>query len=81
MIAAADADTGRSRLRSAAVIRLLLHNALRVDETLGADIADLGTDRGHQVLRAREGQPAGQGRADSLGPWPRCTSTWKTGPP
>ena len=49
-IAAADADTGRSRLRSAAVIRLLLHNALRVDETLGADIADLGTDRGHQVL-------------------------------
>lgn len=50
MIAAADADTGRSRLRSAAVIRLLLHNALRVDETLSADIADLGSDRGHQVL-------------------------------
>jgi site-specific recombinase XerD len=50
LIAAADADTGRSRLRSAAVIRLLLHNALRVDEALGADIADLGTDRGHQVL-------------------------------
>jgi integrase/recombinase XerD len=50
LIAAADADTGRSRLRSAAVIRLLLHNALRVDEALGADIADLGIDRGHQVL-------------------------------
>jgi integrase/recombinase XerD len=50
LIAAADADTGRSRLRSAAVIRLLLHNALRVDEALGADVADLGTDRGHQVL-------------------------------
>lgn len=50
LIAAADADTGRSRLRSAAVIRLLLHNALRVDETLGADLADLGSDRGHQVL-------------------------------
>jgi integrase/recombinase XerD len=32
------------------VIRLLLHNALRVDEALGADLADLGTDRGHQVL-------------------------------
>ena len=32
------------------MIRLLLHNALRVDEALGADIADLGTDRGHQVL-------------------------------
>ena len=50
LIAAADADTGRARLRSAAVIRLLLHNALRVDEALGADIADLGSDRGHQVL-------------------------------
>jgi integrase len=32
------------------VIRLLLHNALRVDEALGADITDLGSDRGHQVL-------------------------------
>jgi integrase len=32
------------------VIRLLLHNALRVDEALDADLADLGTDRGHQVL-------------------------------
>jgi integrase/recombinase XerD len=50
LIAAADADTGPARLRSAAVIRLLLHNALRVDEALGADIADLGSDRGHQVL-------------------------------
>ena len=50
LIAAADADQGRARLRSAAVIRLLLHNALRVDEVLGADVADLGADRGHQVL-------------------------------
>lgn len=50
LIAAADVDTGQAWLRSAAVIRLLLHNALRVDEALGADIADLGTDRGHQVL-------------------------------
>jgi integrase/recombinase XerD len=50
LIAAADADTGPARLRSAAVIRLLLHNALRVDEVLGADVADLGSDRGHQVL-------------------------------
>jgi len=50
LIAAADADTGRSRLRSATAIRLLLHNALRVDELLSADITDLGVDRGHQVL-------------------------------
>ena len=47
LIAAADADSGRARLRSAAVIRLLLHNALRVDEVLGADVTDLGADRGH----------------------------------
>ncbi len=50
LITAADADTGRSQLRSAAVIRLLLHNALRVDEALGADLTDLGSDRRHQVL-------------------------------
>jgi site-specific recombinase XerD len=50
LIAAADTAPGPARLRSAAVIRLLLHNALRVDEVLGADIADLGSDRGHQVL-------------------------------
>jgi len=50
LIAAADTDQGRARLRSATVIRLLLHNALRVDEVLGADVADLGSDRGHRVL-------------------------------
>jgi len=50
LLAAADRDSGRCRLRNAAAIRLLLHNALRVDEVLGADIADLGVDRGHQVL-------------------------------
>ncbi|HEX2746081.1 MAG TPA: hypothetical protein VHN16_17010 [Streptosporangiaceae bacterium] len=30
------------------MVRLLLHNALRVDE---ADIADIGEDSGHRVLR------------------------------
>ena len=54
----ADADSGRARLRSAAVIRLLLHNALRVDEALGADLADLGTDRGHQCPVPFELDPA-----------------------
>jgi hypothetical protein len=33
------------------VIRLLLHNALRVDEACAADITDLGEDSGHRVLR------------------------------
>lgn len=50
LIAAADADPGRSQPRTAAVIRLLLHNALRVDEACSADIGDLGHDRGHRVL-------------------------------
>jgi integrase/recombinase XerD len=46
------ADTGAQALRTAAVVRLLLlHNALRVDEACAADIADLGEDAGHRVLR------------------------------
>jgi integrase/recombinase XerD len=51
LLAAADADPGPARLRTAAVIRLLLHNALRVDELARTDVADLGHDRGHRVLR------------------------------
>jgi integrase/recombinase XerD len=51
LVAAADADTGPQPLRTAAVVRLLLHNALRVDEACAADIADLGEDSGHRVLR------------------------------
>jgi integrase/recombinase XerD len=51
LVAAADADTGSQALRTAAVIRLLLHNALRVDEACAAGIADLGEDSGHRVLR------------------------------
>jgi integrase len=44
LVAAADADRGPRALRTAAVIRLLLHNGLRVDEVCAADVADLGTD-------------------------------------
>jgi site-specific recombinase XerD len=51
LVAAADADTGAQALRTAAVIRLLLHNGLRVDEACAADVADLGADAGHRVLR------------------------------
>lgn len=50
LVATADADTGARALRTAAVVRLL-HNALRVDEACAADIADLGEDSGHRVLR------------------------------
>ena len=51
LVAAADADTGAQAPRTAAVVRLLLHNALRVDEACAADVADLGEDSGHRVLR------------------------------
>jgi integrase/recombinase XerD len=51
LVAAADADTGAQALRTAAVVRLLLHNALRVDEACAADVTDLGEDSGHRVLR------------------------------
>lgn len=51
LVAAADRDRGPRALRTAALIRLLLHNALRVDEACAADVADLGADAGHRVLR------------------------------
>jgi len=51
LVVAADADTGAQALRTAAVVRLLLHNALRVDEVCAVDVADLGEDSGHRVLR------------------------------
>jgi integrase/recombinase XerD len=51
LVAAADADTGPQALRTAVVVRLLLHNALRVDEACAADVTDLGEDSGHRVLR------------------------------
>ena len=50
LIAAADADTGPARLRTAAAARLLLHLGLRVDELAAADVDDLGHDRGHRIL-------------------------------
>ena len=51
LVAAADADRGPQALRTVAVIRLLVHNALRVDEACAADVTDLGADAGHRVLR------------------------------
>ena len=51
LVAGADADRGPQALRTAAVMRLLVHNALRVDEACAADVADLGADAGHRVLR------------------------------
>lgn len=51
LLRAADSDPGPQHLRTAAAVRLLLHNALRVDELAAADTTDLGHDRGHRILR------------------------------
>jgi site-specific recombinase XerD len=51
LVAAADRDRGPQALRTAALTRLLLHNALRVDEACAADVTDLGADVGQRVLR------------------------------
>jgi integrase/recombinase XerD len=50
-LVAAAADSGGQALRTAAVVRRLLHNAPRVDEACAAGVADLGEDSGHRVLR------------------------------
>ena len=53
LLAAADADAGPQAARTAALAATLLYTGARVSELLGADIEDLGTDRGHRVLRVR----------------------------
>ncbi|MHB8438234.1 MAG: tyrosine-type recombinase/integrase [Acidimicrobiales bacterium] len=47
LIRTAEADTPRSL----ALVLLLGLNGLRVSEALGADVDDLGTERGHRVIR------------------------------
>ncbi|MFI1996403.1 tyrosine-type recombinase/integrase [Actinoplanes sp. NPDC020271] len=51
LLAGADADTGPQALRTAAIVAVLLMCGLRVSELVGADVDELGQDRGHRVLR------------------------------
>ncbi|WP_214317066.1 tyrosine-type recombinase/integrase [Nonomuraea sediminis] len=51
MVRAADADHGLSRLRTAALIRLLLQVGVRISEAVNAQIDDLGFARGYRTLR------------------------------
>jgi site-specific recombinase XerD len=51
LLATADADNGPQAARTAAVVALLLYTGLRVRELVGADVEQLGHDRGHRVLR------------------------------
>lgn len=49
LVAAAKADSPRSH----ALVLLLGLNGLRISEALGADVDDLGTERGHRVLHIK----------------------------
>jgi site-specific recombinase XerD len=51
MLAAADKARGGQQARTAALVAVMLFTGARVSELTGADIEDLGTDRGHRVLR------------------------------
>jgi integrase/recombinase XerD len=63
LIAAADQARGPQRARTSALIAVLLLTGARVSELTGADLEDLGTDRGHRILRVtRKG-----GRRQALG--------------
>ena len=53
LLDAADADNGPQAARTAALVATLFYTGARVSELLGTDIEDLGTDRGHRVLRVR----------------------------
>lgn len=44
-------QAGLSTARDHALVALLALNGLRISEALGADIGDLGSDRGHRTLR------------------------------
>lgn len=50
LIAAADRARGRQQLRTSAVVAVIIYSGARISEVTGADIEDLGTDRGHKVL-------------------------------
>ena len=50
LIHAADTAPGPQRARTAALVAVLLFTGARVSEVIGADVEDLGTERGHRVL-------------------------------
>jgi site-specific recombinase XerD len=64
LVRAADTAPGAQRARTAALVAVLLFTGARVSEVIGADIADLGTERGRRVLRVTRGD--GQRRSLTL---------------
>ena len=51
LVHAADTAPGPQRARTAALVAVLLFTGARVSEVIGADVGDLGTERGRRVLR------------------------------
>jgi site-specific recombinase XerD len=51
LLAAAEADRGRSGVRNFAVMSVLADLGLRVGEVVGLDIDDIGYERGHRSIR------------------------------
>jgi integrase len=46
-----ETDGSSWRPQALALLTLLAHNGLRIGEALAADVTDLGTERGHRILR------------------------------
>ena len=61
LVHAADQATGPQRARTAALVALLLFTGARLSDVIGADVADLGTSRGHRVLWVTRGNGRRQG--------------------
>jgi integrase/recombinase XerD len=51
VLAASEATTGPTRLRTIAVVAMLADLGLRVGELVGLDVTDLGHERGHRSVR------------------------------
>jgi site-specific recombinase XerD len=64
LLRAADAAPGPQRARTAALVAVLLFTGARLSEVIGADVEDIGTERGHLVLRVTRGD--GQHRSLAL---------------
>ena len=49
-LSVASQDPGPQRMRTLAILAVLMFTGARVSEVVGADVEDLGADRGHRVL-------------------------------
>ena len=64
LVHAADTAPGAQRARTAALVAVLLFTGARVSEVIGADVEDLGTERGRRILWVTRGD--GQRRSLTL---------------